>query len=181
MRLSFFFSFPLLTCGHVSLPRVLATDSCVMYEYVTYPPPSILIWLKAVTSSFPSNQTTRYFYYLLCFRYSVNFTWRAMDRSIMYTSLGLMRKSIDFLLPSKGGSLYLQYLIVPCLKEVFFVYCNTFFEGGFTCRLFFSSLPSLILFNGCAFFILLFVGTKQLGRIGGIFSFPFFHLRQTKC
>lgn len=43
--------------------RVFVTDSYVIDEYVTYPS-QIVTLLKAVTSSFPSNQTARYFSFL---------------------------------------------------------------------------------------------------------------------
>lgn len=52
-------------------------------------------------------------------------------------SLGLMRNSIDFFFfLSKKGFVYLQNLIIYCVKRSYFVCCNIFFEGRFSVFLF---------------------------------------------
>lgn len=62
---------------------------------------------------------------------TINFTWRTMYKSIKYISLGLIRHSTDFFLPSEECSIYLQRFIVCCLKISCFMCCSIFFEVMF--------------------------------------------------
>lgn len=113
-----------------------------------------------------------------------------MYRLIKSIFLGLMRNSIDFFLSlKKKGSIYLQHLIIYCLKRHYFVCCNIFLRAGLLCfhlGLYVESLDvkrytqAIFLFI-ITFFILLkilgvlfaliFMATEKLEKTGGIFYF----------